>query len=147
MLNVQVCRKGIKIISWCRLKYCWFPLIFWYGNFSVFSIFWIMLLGDCTFPKHLETDKFKELRKMHDLPFISALAHFFFPKFPLTSLTKIPSKFLFSSSSYLKEKRTKTMSKNSKYLFQIISGAPKVNFRKISVRKTIWDLEFSEHLL
>ena len=26
-------------------------------------------------------------------------------------------------------------------------GAPNVNFRKISVRKTIWDLEFSEHLL
>ena len=26
------------------------------------------------------------------------------------------------------------------------SGAPNVNFRKISVRKTIWDLEFSEHL-
>ena len=27
------------------------------------------------------------------------------------------------------------------------SGAPNVNFRKISVLKTIWDLEFSEHLL
>ena len=27
------------------------------------------------------------------------------------------------------------------------SGAPNVNFRKISVRKTIWDLEVSEHLL
>ena len=27
------------------------------------------------------------------------------------------------------------------------SGAPNVNFRKISVRKTFWDLEFSEHLL
>ena len=26
-------------------------------------------------------------------------------------------------------------------------GEPKVDFRKISVRKTIWDLEFSEHLL
>ena len=26
-------------------------------------------------------------------------------------------------------------------------GAPNVSFRKISVRKTIWDLEFSEHLL
>ena len=26
------------------------------------------------------------------------------------------------------------------------SGAPNVNFRKISVRKTIWDLEFSEPL-
>ena len=25
------------------------------------------------------------------------------------------------------------------------SGALNVNFRKISVRKTIWDLEFSEH--
>ena len=25
------------------------------------------------------------------------------------------------------------------------SGAPNVNFRKISVRKTIWDLEFLEH--
>ena len=29
----------------------------------------------------------------------------------------------------------------------INSGAPNVNFRKMSVRKTIWDLEFSEHLL
>ena len=28
-----------------------------------------------------------------------------------------------------------------------LSGAPNGNFRKISVRKTIWDLEFSEHLL
>ena len=28
----------------------------------------------------------------------------------------------------------------------IISGAPNVNFRKITVRKTIWDLEFSEQL-
>ena len=27
------------------------------------------------------------------------------------------------------------------------SGAPNVNFWKISVRKTIWDVEFSEHLL
>ena len=27
------------------------------------------------------------------------------------------------------------------------SGAPNANFWKISVRKTIWDLEFSEHLL
>ena len=27
------------------------------------------------------------------------------------------------------------------------SGAPNDNFWKISVRKTIWDLEFSEHLL
>ena len=27
-----------------------------------------------------------------------------------------------------------------------ITGAPNDNFRKISVRKTIWDLEFSEHL-
>ena len=26
-------------------------------------------------------------------------------------------------------------------------GALSINFRKISVRKTIWDLEFSEHLL
>ena len=26
-------------------------------------------------------------------------------------------------------------------------GAPNVNFRKLSVRKTTWDLEFSEHLL
>ena len=27
------------------------------------------------------------------------------------------------------------------------TGAPNDNFWKISVRKTIWDLEFSEHLL
>ena len=30
---------------------------------------------------------------------------------------------------------------------QHVPGAPNGNFRKISVRKTIWDLEFSEHLL
>ena len=30
---------------------------------------------------------------------------------------------------------------------QQITGAPNDNFQKISVRKTIWDLEFSEHLL
>ena len=28
-----------------------------------------------------------------------------------------------------------------------VAGAPNVNFRKISARKTIWDLEFSEHFL
>ena len=31
--------------------------------------------------------------------------------------------------------------------FFVSSGAPNVDFQKISVRKTIWDLEFSEHLL
>ena len=36
--------------------------------------------------------------------------------------------------------------KRKKDLCQV-PGAPNVNFRKISVRKTIWDLEFSEHLL
>ena len=30
---------------------------------------------------------------------------------------------------------------------QAKSGAPNDYFQKISVRKTIWDLEFSEHLL
>ena len=35
------------------------------------------------------------------------------------------------------------------YLLRYVdeTGAPKVNFRKISVRKTIWNREFSEHLL
>ena len=33
------------------------------------------------------------------------------------------------------------------HFFQPLSGAPNVNFSKISVRKTIWDLQFSEHLL
>ena len=33
------------------------------------------------------------------------------------------------------------------HISKYISGAANVNFRKISVRKTIWDLEFSEHLL
>ena len=32
-------------------------------------------------------------------------------------------------------------------LLSVLAGAPNVNFRKTSVRKTIWDLEFSEHLL
>ena len=31
--------------------------------------------------------------------------------------------------------------------FASLSGAPNNNFQKISVRKTIWHLEFSEHLL
>ena len=31
--------------------------------------------------------------------------------------------------------------------YRVESGAPSVNFLKMSVRKTIWDLEFSEHLL
>ena len=30
---------------------------------------------------------------------------------------------------------------------KVKSGAPKDNFLKLSVRKTIWDLEFLEHLL
>ena len=29
----------------------------------------------------------------------------------------------------------------------VAAGAPNVSFPKISVPKTIWDLEFSEHLL
>ena len=33
------------------------------------------------------------------------------------------------------------------YIPRQSSGAPNVNFQKISVRKTILDLEFSEHLL
>ena len=33
------------------------------------------------------------------------------------------------------------------HISSIITGAPNDNFWKISVRKTIWDLEFSEHLL
>ena len=38
--------------------------------------------------------------------------------------------------------------KNYKFnVCMYVSGAPNVNFRKIFVRKTIWDLEFSEHLL
>ena len=37
--------------------------------------------------------------------------------------------------------------KNSILLHSRKPGAPHVNFRKISVRETIWDLEFSEHLL
>ena len=41
--------------------------------------------------------KFKKLRKVYNLPFFSVLGHFFYPKFPLTSLTKIPSMFLFSA--------------------------------------------------
>ena len=36
---------------------------------------------------------------------------------------------------------------NMFYLSGNWAGAPNVNFRKISVRKTIWDLEFSEHFL
>ena len=32
------------------------------------------------------------------------------------------------------------------YSHQVYSRVPNVNFWKISVRKTIWDLEFSEHL-
>ena len=59
--------------------------------------------------------KFKKLRKVCNLPFFSVLGHFFFPKFPLTSLTKIPSMFLFSTSVYLKEIKTKN---NVKYLYQ-----------------------------
>ena len=34
-----------------------------------------------------------------------------------------------------------------RYFLADLSGAPNDNFWKISVRKTIWDLEFSEHLL
>ena len=51
--------------------------------------------------------KFKKLRKVYNLPFFSVLGHFFYPKFPLTSLTKIPSMFLFSASLDLKEIKTK----------------------------------------
>ena len=87
--------------------------------FRGFSIFCIML-DDCTCLQHLETTRFKELTKLHNLPFVSALGHFFFPNFPLTSLTKISSKFLFSSSSYFKQIRQTKMTNIFKYLYQII---------------------------
>ena len=35
----------------------------------------------------------------------------------------------------------------TRLVFTVSSGAPNVNFREISVRKTISDLEFSKHLL
>ena len=63
--------------------------------------------------------KFKKLRKVYNLPFFSVLGHFFYPKFPLTSLTKKPSTFLFSASLYLKEIKTK---KNVKYFLIFISN-------------------------
>ena len=59
--------------------------------------------------------KFKKLRKVCNLPFFFVLGHFFYPKFPFTLLTKIPSMFLFSTSVYLKEIKTKN---NVKYLYQ-----------------------------
>ena len=54
--------------------------------------------------------KFKKLRKVYNLPFFSVSGHFCYLKFPLTSLTKIPSMFWFSASSYLQEIKTKKMS-------------------------------------
>ena len=36
---------------------------------------------------------------------------------------------------------------NNKYMYFSNTRAPNVNFRKISVGMTIWDLKFSEHLL
>ena len=39
------------------------------------------------------------------------------------------------------------LSENLDQVDEIKSGAPNDNFRKISVRKTICDLQFSEHLL
>ena len=47
------------------------------------------------------------------------------------------------NNSNLKKKRLMAWTEATHNL----SGAPNVNFRKISVRKTICDLEFSEHLL
>ena len=94
-------------------------LLLFFGNFSVFSIFCIVSLDDCTCPQHLETAKFKKLGKMQDLPFISALGHFFFPKFPLTSFIKIASTFLFSSSTYLKKKTNKQTNKQKQKTCQI----------------------------
>ena len=44
----------------------------------------------------------------------------------------------------IRSKQERARRKKAK--FGIESGATSVNFRKISVRKSIWDLEFSEHL-
>ena len=74
---------------------------------------WLYYRGGCKAGFHCK--KFKKLRKVYNLPFFSVLGHFFYPKFPLTSLTKIPSVFLFSVSVYLKEINTKN---NVKYLYQ-----------------------------
>ena len=69
---------------------------------------WLYYRGGCKAGFHCK--KFKKLRKVYNLPFISVLGHFFYPKFPLTSLIKIPPMFLFSTSVYLKEIKTKKMS-------------------------------------
>ena len=51
-----------------------------------------------------------------------------------------------SSSSFWTTSHTgPNENKNSRKID--FAGAPNVNFQKISVRKTFWDLEFSEHLL
>ena len=50
-------------------------------NFRSSSIFCIML-DDCTCLQHLQTTRFKQLRRVHNLPFVSALGYFFFPKLP-----------------------------------------------------------------
>ena len=49
-------------------------------------------------------------------------------------------------SFYLKAKQNKTKHFKSWSFNEFLAGAPNVNFRRISVRKTIWGLEFSEHL-
>ena len=57
-------------------------------------------------------------------------------------LTSVSLKLSFRSPAEKKQTGT-----NKQTLFGNYSGAPNVNFRKISVRKTIWNLEFSEHFL
>ena len=63
-------------------------------------------------------------------------------KFTWSSAPSVLQFFLLKS--YL---RKTNMLLDIRHLEEEESGAPNVNFRKIFARKTIWDLDFSEHLL
>ena len=62
-------------------------------------------------------------------------------------ITKIIHYPLLRNNLSCRPRRTYCCSENDETAAGRWSGAPNVNFRIISVRKKIWDLEFSEHLL
>ena len=87
--------------------------------------------GCCSLRKYCLTEK-NNTRLSHHT---RELRHLLWNKFALVSAEKTRSMWRFCCK--------RTTFRN----LQQQSRALNVNFRKISVRKTIWDLEFSEHLL
>ena len=108
---------------------------------------------------HVDFERFRLQKFMNFWSLLSALAlrfcrethDFFYFSHDKTPNLMVFREILFWNEMLLCSKKRNCLlllNRNSFSLYINTAETPNVNFRKISVRKTIWDLwEFSEHLL